>query len=255
MQTTGRISLSPQDILSLKSVKGGMERKSLRRFKALVEGAPVPLHVPPANPHRKPGVAITPLEGQPMLANSIQMRGGEDEILKVISAGWLGPDLSLSVQRDYRVGGIHSLPFADVARAGAFELEAISCVLNPASGKLYLSGIGPLASAPIKPGMLQAGIWEAWPSIAREIAGIEEGAPSYKGAMVGVKGRPGIVTIAGIVESHEIPMKGTSILWNPGEVSAYISEFRDKMDPRLMTALVISGYNEWGHEFLKKADK
>lgn len=252
MNTAGKIGLLPQDILAMKGLKHCMDGKSLRRLKALVEEGPVPLHIPPPKCPRKPAVVLTEDQGLAINLRPVEPKGATEETLKVVSAGWIGPDLSLLLRKSFRID-TEGLAFIDVARAGAFELEAMAFAFNPLSRRIYISGNGPLGSAVITPERFSGGHhWELWKMMAVELSGIE-GTASYVCSMVDIRGRPGRITLAGMVESNDIPLKGEAVPWIMDDVLGILSD--SGLDRRLRTALLVCGHAEWGLDFLKKADK
>lgn len=252
MQTTGSISLLPHDILSLKGVKGSIEKKSFGRFRTLLESACAPLHIPDPKAGREPIVVITESNVRPLHLPA--PGSGQETFLRVLSAGRMGLDLSLLVRKDYRPRFSPAETFSEVARAGAFDLEIGTCTYDPErkiaylalSEKLDFSSLSLMTSDTLP--LLNSG--RVWAALAAQGK-----SPRYAGLMVDTKETPGRMTIAGFVESHVTPQGCVAFPWAPEDVSALIRDHREEIEPRLLTALVIEGYRNWGGEFLKKAER
>ncbi|HSB47393.1 MAG TPA: hypothetical protein VLD37_05240 [Candidatus Bilamarchaeum sp.] len=145
MQDSRFVSLSPKDILPMKRLREMFEKKTFQKFKSVIEGGCVPVHISDESKTGRPTtVIIGPANGYPPprlelpkevmdYAAAISARenaavGGswiDGEKLAVVSALSFRSTLSILVKRMQfsQIAAMRDDTFADISARGAFKLD------------------------------------------------------------------------------------------------------------------------------------
>ncbi len=274
MHTAGHIDLSPKAVTGLAHLRGRLERKDFERFKSLAGFfRSTPVHISEKT-EREPCVHISPLGGLPLQharfapavnaqAQDFLAQGvGSSDVLAAYSAGFIGPDLSLLVRKvsEAEAQSIGSFPYGIAARSKAFPLALYTLLSGTsAGGNPFLVGIG---RAEFPAASLTEDGTKGWPPLALDGLIEQRGVRlEYSGMAISTDGVfSGRMTVIGLA-SGPMVLSGDSRFDRPRigfekeAVAAMVRSGKGTIPEDLLVALSVTGFREWGPDFLRLADK